>query len=79
MIIVWQSQAKRMAIITMSMIGNETAKVAIPNRIAIAKNVQAKQLFMIYAINTDCEKDSWVSSDLIPWFQQAAGVSLLIR
>jgi hypothetical protein len=79
MIIVWQSQAKRMAIITMSMIGNETAKVAIPNRIAIAKNVQAKQLFMIYAINTVCEKDSWVSSDLIPWFQQAAGVSLLIR
>ena len=79
MIIVWQSQVKRTAIITMSMIGNETAKVAIPNRIVIAKNVQAKQLFMICTINTGCEKDSWVSSDLIPWFQQAAGVSPLIR
>jgi hypothetical protein len=34
---------------------------------------------MICTINTGCEKDSWVSSDLTLWFQQETGVSPLIR
>ena len=38
--------ANRAAAITMNTMGKETAKIATPNMIAIAKNVQARQLVM---------------------------------